>query len=98
MESTIMRDIFNRTKFYTKSLFIFLLFLIYFLLCQFEFIVFVKSMFDRISKVVPPFDFPPRCSSIVGSCNGLLCFPTYANVIYLWNPILENSRDSLILA
>ena len=96
MESTIMRVIFNRTKFYTK-IFLFI-FLLYFLLCQFEFIVFVKSMFDKLSEVVLPFDFSPRCSRIVGSCNSLLCFTTYVNVIYLWNAILENSRDSLILA
>ena len=35
--------------------------------------------FDKISKVVLPFDFLPGCSRIVGSCNGLLCFTTYAN-------------------
>ena len=48
MESTSMNDIFNHTKIYIKVCFLFIFLLKKkkkFLLCQFEFIVFVKAIF-----------------------------------------------------
>lgn len=60
--------------------------------------------FDRIFDIGTPFDFPSGRAKIVGSYNGLLCLAdiesttTSGNVIYLWNPSIENSRGCPNLA